>query len=256
MTLDDFPPPDSLHPWFYPVSIAGRDVPCGVYPPGEKNIRPGWSLVVRQNLRRMILVGELTKRVDFTGLRMLDVACNCGFWSSIYLQGYGAASVVGIEGRKRFVEQARLLYYDRGLLDRAEFICADVFDVDLRNRRFDFILCAGLLYHIVQHRELLQKLAQTGAPTIVIDTRLSPQPEQHREKDLHFNALPGKPLASIPTERKIVAIMQGLGYAAEKLPVPFVTVKGIDHGDDYNQNRRATFLCRKEVDAKKTTHLD
>jgi hypothetical protein len=42
--------------------------------------------------------------------------------------------------------------------------------------------------------------------------------------------------------------MQKLGYDVERLPVPFLTVVGIDHGDDYNANRRATYLCtRKEA---------
>lgn len=237
--------PEDLNPWFYPVTINGKDVPCGISPPGEATDRPGWELVVRQNLRRMIMVGELTKRVDLTGARILDVACNCGFWSSIYIKGYGAKSVVGIEGRERFVNQAKMLYEDLGILDRAEFILGDVMEIDYASLgRFDFILCAGLLYHIVDHEFLLSKLANLGAKHILIDTRLNKVTKTYDEPTgLHFNSIEKHRQAATPSLADLTTIMKKLGYNIAALPVPFKYVLGMGKGDNYNAGKRAALLC-------------
>lgn len=240
--------PEDLNPWFYPVTINGRDVACGVYPPGEPRDRVGWQLVVRQNLRRLIMIGEVTKRVDFAGLRILDLACNCAFWSSIYIKGYGAKSVYGIEGRERYIKQAFMLYEDLGIVDKLTGWRGDVmkFPYGTIWGEIDFILCAGLLYHITDHKSLLDWLAPIGAKYILIDTRVRARDHKMKENpDLHFNSIEGHPTATIPALSKIWAIMKDLGYEIEQLPVPFQTVTGIDKGDDYNNGSRVALLCTK-----------
>jgi SAM-dependent methyltransferase len=241
--------PEDLNPWFYPVTIGGKDVMPGIYPEGEPRDRVGWQLVVRQNLRRLILVGEVTKRVDFKGLSILDVACNCAFWSSIYIQGYGADHVIGIEGRERYVQQARMLFQDRGLEERGNFLLDDVMTHDYAPyEKFDFVLCAGLLYHVNDHEGLLTKLASVDPKYILIDTRVWPARVDHKMRenpDLHFNSIEVHPTATIPTRSKIETIMRKLGYRIDPMPVPFHTVTGIDKGDDYNNGHRVTLLCTK-----------
>lgn len=238
--------PEDLNPWFYPLTINGKDVPCGIYPPGEAKDRPGWHLVVRQNLRRMIIVGELTKQIDLTGARILDVACNCGLWSSIYIKGYGAKSVVGIEGRELFVNQAKMLYEDLDILDRAEFILGDVMDIDYASLgHFDFVLCAGLLYHITDHENLLSRLAGTGAEHMLLDTRICKTAKTHPERPgLHFNSIETRSKVTIPSLEDIVTIMNGLGYGASALPVPFQYVLGMGGDDNYNAGKRIALLCK------------
>ncbi len=239
--------PEDLNPWFYPVTIGGKDVACGVYPEGEPRDRVGWQLVVRQNLRRLILIGEVTKRVDFKGLSILDVACNCAFWSSIYIKGYGANHVLGLEGRVRYIHQAEMLFKDMGLAGHCTFWNGDVTDFDYQSSgNIDFILCAGLLYHINDHKGLLTKLAGVGAKYVLIDTRVRTRDHKMKENpDLYFNSIEGHPTATIPALSKIWAIMVDLGYVVEQLPVPFHTVTGIDKGDDYNNGSRVTLLCTR-----------
>jgi hypothetical protein len=235
--------PEDLNPWFYPVNINGKDVLPGVYPNPEKfKDRPPWELVVRQNLRRMILVGELTKKVDLTGMRILDVACNCAFWSSIYIKGYGAKSVIGIEGREVYIKQAEMLYESMGIRDKATFWHDDAADTDLyRGLSVDFILCAGLLYHLNEQEPLLRMLCAIQPKYMLLDTRVWPtERKAHVEnRALSFNGIPEHPNVTIPTLNQIQMFVNKLGYDTEPLPVPFDTVPSIGRGDDYNADLRS-----------------
>lgn len=241
--------PEDLNPWFYPVTIGGRDIRPGVYPEGEVKDRPSWELVIRQNLRRMILVEELVKRVDITDRNILDVGCNCGFWSLCYVR-HGAIGVHGLEGRLLFVKQARMLFEDAGYgPEYATFEKVDVVEHDYVNYVgcFDFILAAGIFYHLADPEALLRKLTTIEAEYMLIDTRVLPKTATHTERGgMHFNSID-----SAVKKVKVLSLsalqeaLAAYGYDSELLPVPFGTVKGIGAADDYNRRNRVALLCKR-----------
>ena len=82
---------------------------------------------------------------DVTGLSVLDIGCNAGFWS-IAMKLRGAARVVGIDSDPRYLAQARLAAEVQGA--DIELRQLDVYDVAALGERFDFVIFTGVLYHL------------------------------------------------------------------------------------------------------------
>jgi SAM-dependent methyltransferase len=246
---------EALNPWFYAVDLGGYTTVPGVFPTGQKD-RDTQQLLNRQRCRQTLLVDAVAERYDFAGKTLLDVACNCGYWSSLYLRNHGAASLLGIEGRDVFLQQAQLYYFrwwmsehgDLATSAPAEFAQANVveFDYEAMDRVFDFILCAGILYHIPDQHALLTKLAAVNTEVMVIDTRVDPNDRKQLEpRDRSFNAIEATKMKSTPSVETLSKILDDLGYDFEILPPKFKTVPGVNGCDDYNAGRRVCIFARK-----------
>jgi SAM-dependent methyltransferase len=235
----------ALNPWFYQVRIGDHVVRPGVYPDGCAD-RKSASLITRQQYRQRILVDAVTQHVNFEGKRILDVACNCGYWSSIYLAEYGAAEMVGIEGRERFIKQAVMLYTDKGLGDYATFIEGNVMDVDYSSLgQFDIVLCAGILYHLPEPCKLLELLADVRPQVIIIDTRVGNGREIAEPRNRCFNAIDETARKIVPTRRSLVACMTKLGYTVGLVAAPMEQPPDIGAADNYLNGSRICMLCKR-----------
>jgi len=240
----------NLNPWFYELEVFGVRVKPGVYSSRHhENLLNTRGLINRQVYRKVLLVDEVTKRFDFAGARILDIGCNCGYWASIYITKYGADSMVGIEGRELPIKQAKLYYSSLGIQDKAVFSCDNIVEYDyakLGESAFDFVLCAGILYHMKDHKELLKKISYVNRKVLVIDTRISEQGEEFVEpSDLCFNAIEATRDKKIPQKDDLINILHELGYEVEIIPPRFKTIHGVSGRDDYNADRRICMFCRK-----------
>lgn len=106
------------------------------------------------------------------GKRILDIACNSGFWSlQMALLG---ADVVAFDARVELIEQANLLKRVTGL-ENVEF---RVLDFEQMNPdalgKFDVVLNLGFLYHVPNPLEALQRTAAMAKQHILLDTALHP----------------------------------------------------------------------------------
>jgi SAM-dependent methyltransferase len=112
----------ALHPWFYPVTLGNLQVAPGVGSPNS----PAF-LTNRIACRTTLLVDEVARRFDLRGKSILELACNCGYWSARYAER-GAARVVGIEGREQYVRQAELYWSANRFLpaDRVTFLHGNI----------------------------------------------------------------------------------------------------------------------------------
>src|SRR5215212_5252568 len=93
------------------------------------------------------------------GKRVLDIACNSGFWSlQCALLG---ADVVGFDARPELIEQANLLKRMTGI-ENVDFKVLDFWRMspETLGGPFDIVLNLGLLYHL---SEPLEALARTKA---------------------------------------------------------------------------------------------
>ena len=231
-----------LNPWFYELEIFGIKVKPGVYPSKHKRDLSTRAHINRQKCRRTLLIDEVSKRFDFLGARLLDLGCNCGYWSSIYITKYGADSLVGIEGRELFIKQANLYYKSLGIQDKSLFIHSNVMKYDYHKWRkdaFDFVLCAGILYHVKDHEEWLTNISYINRKALVIDTRVSEKGEEYVEpNNLCFNAIKETRDKKVPKEDDLFNILYRLGYKIEIIPPRFKTMEGVNGPDDYNAGRR------------------
>jgi len=82
---------------------------------------------------------------DLTGLSVLDIGCNGGFYA-LEMKRRGAARVVGIDDDERYLAEARFAaeFYDLDI----EFVNLSVYDVGHLGARFDLVLFMGVFYHL------------------------------------------------------------------------------------------------------------
>jgi len=89
------------------------------------------------------------------GKRVLDIACNSGFWSiQCALLG---ADVVGFDARSELIEQASLLKRVTGLAN-VEFKVLEFWRMrpEHLGGQFDIVLNLGFLYHVPKPLEALE----------------------------------------------------------------------------------------------------
>lgn len=236
-----------LHPWFYPVTLGNLQVTPGV----GAHVAPEY-LANRVRNRATILVDEVAKAIDLRGKSVLELACNCGFWSARYAE-HGATRVVGMEGREKYVEQARLYWSTNKFLpqDAYTFLHGDIADpaawAKLRELGpFDVVLCAGILYHVPNPGEILGWAAELAREALIVDTRVTDEPEALVDEpgELHFNAIESTRRKVTPNRTKLLQRMQELGFDARVLPVGFGASLGVDADDSYAEGRRITVLGR------------
>jgi 2-polyprenyl-3-methyl-5-hydroxy-6-metoxy-1,4-benzoquinol methylase len=148
----------------------------------------------------------------FTEASVIDLACHCGAFS-LDAAFRGAKSVLGIELRERNLNQARFLkeYYRA---DNVEYRQGDVMSLD-PTLKADVVYCLGLLYHVVNPIELLERCVGAARQMIVVDTicHKQPWPGFHliRGKDTR-SALEGARSCEFhPTYRGLIAAMEEAG---------------------------------------------
>lgn len=82
---------------------------------------------------------------DLSGLSVLDIGCNAGFYT-IEMKRRGADRVVGIDSDERYLSQARFAAGVAGA--EIEFRRLSVYEVPSLGERFDIVLFMGVLYHL------------------------------------------------------------------------------------------------------------
>ncbi len=243
---------NALHPWFVPADVGGLQVVPGV----GTEWRADW-LSNRIAARRTMMVDAVCERIDMTGKRVLDLACNCGYWSARYAER-GAAWVLGVEGRARHLAQAELYWRTNRFIGegRYQFIRGDVADADTwpaieQRGPFDVTLCAGILYHVLDYAAVLRRAAAVTREAMIIDTRVTDGAERpvREPGDLNFNAIPEALDKVVPNRDRLIAVMDELGFDVEPLPATFGAPWGLRNVDDYAAGRRVCLLAMRRVPA-------
>lgn len=246
---------DDLDPWFYDVQIGSIKVVPGIGSP-----HPSQQLIADTEYKRNILVDQIVSRYDFQGKSILDVASNCGYWGSYYAKN-GAAKYVGLEGREVFVKQGELLWNnDQTLRDcHHRFLQTDVNSDETWEKikqlgDFDFILLAGILYHITEHKKLLERILSITREAVLVDTRVSPNGDpktyQFRENgNWCFDGIEidgQKAMASHPTKESLIKFFEDHSFSVEQIRASGPVSSLMSQNDNYDLGKRITLLCRKK----------
>lgn len=86
-----------------------------------------------------------TLPADMSGLSVLDVGCNAGFYS-LEMKRRGAARVLGIDTDEHYLRQARFAAEVLSL--EVSFERLPVWDIAALGERFDLVIFMGVLYHL------------------------------------------------------------------------------------------------------------
>lgn len=237
-----------LHPWYYPVVLGNLKVT-----PGVGSHVSSTALEHSTACRTTLLVDEVARRVDLRGKSVLELASNCGYWSSHYARR-GATRVVGLEGRDTFLEQARLYWSVNKFLPEGsyEFVKGNIADPRAWDRLrelgpFDVVLCAGILYHVANYREVLSWAAELARETLIVDTRVDDAEEAliREPGELYFNAIEETRVKVVPNRARLLRAVREAGLEPMVLPVGFGAGPGVDDVDNYAAGRRVTLLAQR-----------
>ena len=178
---------------------------------------------------------------SLAGRRVLDIACNAGFWS-IQCALLGAAEVVGFDGRPELVEQARLLESAVGTRN-ARFECIDFSDMTpARFGTFDVVLNLGILYHLPDPLDALRRSLAMTSGLMLLDTMVDPRNEAlvklRWEAPMDVRSATRDGIVAYPTKKAVQIMLRHLG-AARVVEVP---VRSTDGPQVYLEGRRASWL--------------
>ena len=144
----------ALGPWFHDLELHGihtaPDHPLGDF------LRDLWGQV------------ESAFPEDMTGLTVLDIGCNAGFYS-LRLHGRGA-TVTGVDHDPHYLAQARFAAEQLGA--DIEYRQLDAYEVDQLGRQFDYVLFMGVLYHLRYPLFALDKVARLPRRKLVFQSML------------------------------------------------------------------------------------
>ncbi len=176
------------------------------------------------------------------GKRVLDIACNSGFWS---IQcGFFGAEVVGFDARPVLIKQAELIKAIVGL-DNVEFRVLDFDSMDVGTLgRFDIVLNLGILYHLPEPLVALRSTLAMSREWILLDTNVAPQSESvirvrwEEPIDIRDASTPG--IVCYPSKGAIELMLRHIGVK-EAREIPLHTP---DMPADYRDGSRASWLIR------------
>lgn len=229
-----------LAPWHYEFEIGNLKIE--IDNPVKKN---------RHQQRRKYFFDPLVESMgsSLKGKRILDLGCNAGFWSLLCIEA-GCDSIVGIDGRKRHIDQANLIF-DLNEIDsnRYEFISADIYELDFRKLGdFDIVLCLGLFYHINKPMLLLEKISDVNTEILMIDTQISTQRGAFLElkiEDVSKSRQGLSNIAMFPSPSALNAMLSNLGYSTIVLTPEF---DDWTRCKDYRIGHRRCFIASKVGD--------
>lgn len=177
------------------------------------------------------------------GKRVLDIACNSGFWSiQCALLG---AEVVGFDGRAELIEQADLLRAIVGV-DKVEFRVLDFWDMSPQalGGTFDVVLNLGILYHLTDPLKALQLTKSMAREYILLDTSVYPSRESviklRWEEPADIRDATRSGIVASPSKSSIDLMLRHVGVA-KWFEIPLRTT---DMPRDYLDHRRASWLIK------------
>ncbi|HEV7923370.1 MAG TPA: TIGR04290 family methyltransferase [Thermoanaerobaculia bacterium] len=142
-----------LGPWFHNINLRGvQTAPAhflGDYP------RFKWEKFAH------------AVPADLTGLSVLDIGCNGGFYS-IEMKRRGAARVLGVDSDETYLAQARFAARLSGA--QIEFRRMSVYDLGSLGEQFDLVIFMGVLYHLRHPLLALDILHGIVADTMVFQS--------------------------------------------------------------------------------------
>jgi 2-polyprenyl-3-methyl-5-hydroxy-6-metoxy-1,4-benzoquinol methylase len=226
---------DSFY-WHYPFEFGGRLV--------EADWEPGKGLYGRHYRRYLHIFPSLLTMTggSLAGKTVLDVGCNCGFWS-LQARRLGAKSVRGIEGSQQNVDQANFVLELTGI-DQIRVEQGDAYELSReRHGEFDVVLYLGLLYHLEHPVLALERLYETTAGLAVIDTTVIPDSGAlcRIQTDVVHEQNYSNRLAMIPSRTAVAAMLRHVGFRMVMLIPNAPATPPLD----YETGKRATFVAHK-----------
>jgi SAM-dependent methyltransferase len=161
------------------------------------------------------LLGSLRHQTDL--VCALDVGCGVGYFSKFLLDA--GFRVVAVDGREENVREAKRRYPE------IDFVTGNAEDLPVSELgTFDFVLCAGLLYHLENPFRAMRNLRALTSKVLLVESMCAPGTDpslrlldEYPAEDQGLNYV-----AFYPTEACLIKMLYRAGfpfvYAFETLP--------------------------------------
>ena len=175
------------------------------------------------------------------GKRVLDMACNSGFWS--FQCALLGAEVLGFDVRPELIEQANLIKSVTGIKN-AEFRVLDFWEMSPQTLggKFDVVLNLGILYHLPKPLEVLERTQSIARKTILLDTVVLPSESAliklTWEEPLDIRCANTTGVVAIPSKSSIELLLRHLRFK-HWFEIP---IRTRDMPNDYLNSNRASWL--------------
>jgi 2-polyprenyl-3-methyl-5-hydroxy-6-metoxy-1,4-benzoquinol methylase len=234
----------SRHPfWLYGFAFEG-----GLSVPGRREAigRRGFGEPERPLQRFRHFMPWLLDATggSLRGKRVLDIACNSGFWS-IQCALLGADEVVGFDARPDLLEQANLIKAVAGV-EQAHFRVLDFWDMDpaTLGGTFDVVLNLGILYHLPRPLDAIELTRRMAREYIVLDTSIQPDRAPVLRLNWEEPEDIGSPVRSglvmYPSKRAVEVMLKEVGLADYRE----IPLRSTDMPAAYLRDERASWLIR------------
>jgi tRNA (mo5U34)-methyltransferase len=179
---------------------------------------------------------------DAAKTRVLDIGCNCGFFS-LDLADRGVGHVQGIDLRRHNIAQAQFLAKHFGV-ENVEFAVRDVDTLGSADQ-WDVVLNLGVLYHVVNPLEFIRQTYELCRRFAIIDTVVHREPVSAYflvgDRDV---SRPGEGRESYELRPTYRAAIDTIRYAGFREVVEIVGDAETPH-ELYGNGRRRCFLAIK-----------
>ncbi len=175
------------------------------------------------------------------GRRVLDIACNSGFWSiQCALLG---AEVVGFDARPELIEQANLVKAIVGV-SNVSFRVLDFWNMSAASLdgMFDIVLSLGVLYHLPDPLEALRLTRSMARQHLLLDTAVSrslePLIKLFWEEPVDISSASRSGVVAFPSKSGVELMLRHLGASKwEEIPL-----RNKNMPADYLGRARASWL--------------
>ena len=226
--------------WHYAYQFEGGLSPA--LSPYQKQGRAG---DIDRPLRRFRhFMPHLVKAVggSLRGKRVLDIACNSGFWSvQCALMG---AQVVGFDARPELIAQANLIKSVVGA-QNLRFQVLDFWDMSgtTLGSDFDIVLNLGILYHLSDPLQALQRTLAMAREYVLLDTEVYPSNDSvvklRWEEPECIRSAARSGIVVIPSKSAVELMFKELAVSAwYEVPIRH------DMPRDYREHRRTSWLIK------------
>lgn len=161
---------------------------------------------------------------DLSGKRVLDIACNSGFWS-FQCALLGAREVVGFDARTDLIEQAGFIKKITGI-ENVHFKTLDFWEMasERLGGIFDIVLNLGILYHLPKPLHALELTQAIARKHILLDTALIPSTETilrlRWEKPSNIRMAATEGITVTPSQRSLEMMFEHIEFSEwTKIPV-------------------------------------
>ena len=144
-----------LGPWYHNIELGG------VF-----TISPNGFPARGSNHKKII--GSIPE--NLFGKTVLDLGCNAGYFSMVCKER-GSKYVCGIDYNPTYIAQAKFCSKIKNMdIDYRQMSILDIKDL---NKKFDLVLCIGLLYHVPNIHDAIKSICLVANKTILVETATS-----------------------------------------------------------------------------------